>query len=65
MKKIIIGLVFGGGLVYLTLSFQPSFLITVEGTTTDSTSVKADTALTTPTPIVTTPDTIQADTTKK
>lgn len=63
MKKIILGLVFGGGLVYLTLSFQPSFLVTFEGTTTDSTQVKADTAIATP--IVTTPDTAQADTTKK
>lgn len=67
MKKIIIGFVFGSGLLYLTLSFQPSFLVTVEGTT-DSTSVQADTALATPeipTPANVSIDTTSADTTQK
>lgn len=68
MKKIILGFVFGSGLVYLTLSFQPSFLVTIEGTTTDSTSVQADTALATPeipAPATVAVDTTKADTTIK
>lgn len=68
MKKILVGLVFGGGLVYLTLSFQPSFLVTIGTVASDSTSVKTDTIIPVPeipAPAVITNDTIKADTTIK
>lgn len=39
MKKFIIGLIFGGSALYLTLHFQPSWLLTTETCDKDSTIV--------------------------
>lgn len=61
MKTFFIGFLIGGGLVYGALSFQPTLLVTVEGTTTDSTSVKTDTIAV---PEIPTPANVSIDTTK-